>query len=42
VQEIGDSSTSIHHMIREHIAEMDIEAFMQWMESREAEDDRPF
>jgi hypothetical protein len=41
LQRVGDSYIFIHRMIREHFAEMDIEAFMQWVESREAQGDRP-
>ena len=37
LQKVGDSYIFIHRMIREHFAEMDIEAFMQWVESHEAQ-----
>ncbi len=36
LQKIGDSYIFIHPMLREHFAQMDIDAFIQWADTRKA------
>jgi hypothetical protein len=36
LQKIGDSYVFIHPMLREHFAQMDIDAFIQWANTRKA------